>query len=294
MKKHINLLLFSLMIIANLAIFPNVVLSQEEQFVDKLFGKRFIFTPKEREFFVKFSETASQTEIEDIIRQADCLLKVNELHGKYHKVCTFQTGNTFENVKSQLLQNPLVTGIMPVFVDQEGYERYVVPDLFTVQFNENITERRITEILKEWGSPIAYDHWTPGFYTLKLTEGLNVFEAVRNNMEWQEVKFLEPVYYCLHNELLADTYLNQQWHTNNTGQETGYISGNDINAFNAWDITSGDSDIIIVIVDSGIDTTHNDLAGNILDRNGEDWYFVTAYHGDPPAPKNNSVTFCKK
>ncbi|NIA30649.1 MAG: S8 family serine peptidase [Actinobacteria bacterium] len=222
---------------------------------------------------MKFSETASQIEMENIIRQADCSLKDYELNGEYYKVCILRTGRSFEDVKNQLLRNPLVTGLMPVFVDQEGYDRYVVPDLFTVQFNENIAEKRITEILNVWGSKIVYDHWTPGFYTISLPEGLDVFEAVRKYMEWQEVKFVEPVYYCLQNEELSDTYFNLQWHTNNTGQETGYVIGHDINVLRAWDITEGDPDVILAILDSGIDLTHPDLAANIASRGNDDWFF---------------------
>lgn len=72
MKKHLTILLTGLMIIANLTLFSRTVLSQQEQFVNnKLFGKYFIFTPKEKEFFVKFSITASQTEIENTFKQVE-------------------------------------------------------------------------------------------------------------------------------------------------------------------------------------------------------------------------------
>jgi len=49
--------------------------------------------------------------------------------------------------------------------------------------------------------------------------------------------------------------------------------GNDIKAFPAWDMTYGNADIILVIIDTGIDQTHPDLEGNILPRGTEDWDF---------------------
>ncbi len=105
-----------------------------------------------------------------------------------------------------------------------------------------------------------------------LPQGMTIFEAVRKFIEQPEVKFAEPAYYGF-NDLLSDTYLNQQWHLKNTGQDSGYTIGNDIEAFPAWDITFGDPDVILVIIDTGIDLTHPDLAGNILPRNNEDWGF---------------------
>jgi subtilisin family serine protease len=53
-----------------------------------------------------------------------------------------------------------------------------------------------------------------------------------------------------------------QWGLHNTGQ-TGGISDVDIDALEGWDIETGDSEIIIAIIDSGIDYTHPDLIENI-------------------------------
>ncbi len=63
-----------------------------------------------------------------------------------------------------------------------------------------------------------------------------------------------------------DPRYNRQWHLQNDGsgvQGSGTI-GADIDAEMAWTITTGSTDINIVIVDSGIDTLHPELEGKLL------------------------------
>ena len=55
-----------------------------------------------------------------------------------------------------------------------------------------------------------------------------------------------------------DPYLKKQWHYNNYGQ-TGGTVGADINLFNAWNTTHGTPNVVIAIMDQGVDYKHEDL-----------------------------------
>ncbi len=65
-----------------------------------------------------------------------------------------------------------------------------------------------------------------------------------------------------------DQFFSQQWALENTGQ-TGGTPDSDIDAAEAWDIETGNPDVIIAIVDSGIDLTHPDLIDNIWTNEDE-------------------------
>jgi subtilisin family serine protease len=60
-----------------------------------------------------------------------------------------------------------------------------------------------------------------------------------------------------------DEYFPMQWHLHNTGQSGG-TPGADINAPEAWEITTGDPNIVIAVIDEGVDTHHPDLVNNIV------------------------------
>lgn len=60
-----------------------------------------------------------------------------------------------------------------------------------------------------------------------------------------------------------DPMLPLQWHYFNDGSEPNTIAGSDINLLEAWKVTTGDPDVVVAIIDGGIDYDHPDLAGNM-------------------------------
>ena len=107
-----------------------------------------------------------------------------------------------------------------------------------------------------------------------------VFSAVKalNKIDWIEWADLNVAFQpkpCGQSEFHApqvsqitgmipnDEYLPMQWHLHNTGQ-FGYTPDADINALEAWEITTGDPNIVIAIVDDGVDPNHPDLVNNLV------------------------------
>jgi subtilisin family serine protease len=68
-----------------------------------------------------------------------------------------------------------------------------------------------------------------------------------------------------------DPRFAEQWHYHNTGQQGG-TPGADIRLPAAWDIEKGHSEVIVAVIDGGIDYNHQDLADNMWDGIG--WNFV--------------------
>ncbi|MBW6515925.1 MAG: S8 family serine peptidase [Candidatus Cloacimonetes bacterium] len=64
-----------------------------------------------------------------------------------------------------------------------------------------------------------------------------------------------------------DPQFSNQWHYHNTGQAGG-TPGADISLVDAWDIEKGDPNVVVAIIDDGIQINHPDLAANIWDGVG--------------------------
>lgn len=107
-----------------------------------------------------------------------------------------------------------------------------------------------------------------------------------------------------------DTYLPNMWHYHNAGEEanglSGALEGADIGLFEAWKTETGSSNVIVAVMDGGIQYDHPDLAANMwvneAELNGQDgadddnngytddiygWNFVTARN--VPGPGNDSI-----
>lgn len=86
----------------------------------------------------------------------------------------------------------------------------------------------------------------------------------RSAMSLPGIEYAEPVYVPVRNDQMNDPYYQAQWHFNNTGRYD-FKSGIDIRLEDAWMTYGryGKDNVIVAVVDSGIDYLHEDLAGNM-------------------------------
>lgn len=80
------------------------------------------------------------------------------------------------------------------------------------------------------------------------------------------VQLVEPNYIYRAEAVPNDPLLGKLWGLQNTGQSDGKtngIAGIDIDAVRAWDVTQGSSDVVVAVIDTGIDYTHPDIKDNM-------------------------------
>ena len=152
--------------------------------------------------------------------------------------------------------------------------------------------------------PLAVRH--PGWHATSLGNGffsLVTPGATRHVvLDWaahtKAVARLEPDLAIRTASWPNDPLLSSQWNLQNSGQYAGTV-GNDIHAAQAWSVTTGSRNVVVAVIDSGIDITHPDLAANIWtnpnevvgstvdgDHNG----YVGDIHGWNFVDNNNQVT----
>jgi len=110
-----------------------------------------------------------------------------------------------------------------------------------------------------------------GVNLLRIDSGLEVSKAIDVLRADPSVEYVEPNY-LLHSYDLTpnDPSLNEQWNFINTGQ-TGGTADCDIDAEVAWSLTTGNSQFVAGVIDTGVDYNHEDLHANMWKNTLEDW-----------------------
>jgi len=101
-----------------------------------------------------------------------------------------------------------------------------------------------------------------GLQLVRLPSGVNLKQAIRTYRHNPAVLYAEPNYVV---HLLGspnDPKFLQMWGLQNTGQNGGVV-GADIHATQAWNLTTGSSSVVVALLDTGIDYSHQDLAANV-------------------------------
>jgi subtilisin family serine protease len=98
---------------------------------------------------------------------------------------------------------------------------------------------------------------------VKLPSDISMNDAIRLYEADPSVEYVEPNYIFSVNELIPnDPFFYEQWNLHNFRQ-TGGKQAADIDAVNAWSISTDSNDYVVAVIDSGIEYTHEDLASNI-------------------------------
>jgi subtilisin family serine protease len=107
-----------------------------------------------------------------------------------------------------------------------------------------------------------------GLQLIKLPKYRSVREALESYLQDSQIEYAEPNYIVRAATTPNDTYFNSLWGLHNTGQ-TGGTNDADIDAPEAWNLTTGSSNVVIAVIDSGVAYNHPDLQSNIWSNPGE-------------------------
>lgn len=124
-------------------------------------------------------------------------------------------------------------------------------------------------------------------YVLNVIDSNSLFNVANSIYESKMVDWCHPNFYVPITNYTNDPLWAQQYYLRNTGQFGG-IAGIDINVEGAWNITRGNANIRIAVIDEGVED-HEDLAGRVLNGftprnvNGNGRPIITGAHGEATA-----------
>ncbi|MBK7366526.1 MAG: S8 family serine peptidase [Candidatus Eisenbacteria bacterium] len=98
--------------------------------------------------------------------------------------------------------------------------------------------------------------------------GMTTEQAIAALSADPAVEYAQPNHIFHVDVVPNDPSFGSLWAMKNTGQG-GAFAGDDIDATLAWNLTTGDPEMKIGVIDSGVDWTHPDLAANIWTNPGE-------------------------
>lgn len=143
-------------------------------------------------------------------------------------------------------------------------------DGILVKFKAGVSQSRMNRVFRNAGSRQNRNfssHLVKGLRRADLGRGRSMSSTLRRLRSDRNVEYAEPNYILTAYVVPNDAQFSSLWGLDNSGQ-TGGVADADIDAPEAWNLQVG-SDVIIAVVDSGVDYNHPDLVGNIWSNRAE-------------------------
>ncbi len=100
-------------------------------------------------------------------------------------------------------------------------------------------------------------------YVLTLASSSDLQDALSAFSADPAIEYAEPDLIGYGAGMPDDERFDQQWNLHNTGQSGGEPDA-DVDAPEAWDLSTGITSTVLAIIDTGVDLDHPDLAGKII------------------------------
>lgn len=142
-----------------------------------------------------------------------------------------------------------------------------VQDELLIKFRSGISRAEISSLMNAVGAKMIHRYKLAPVHLVSLPEGTT--QQAKNWLSGRDlVEYVELNRFRYIDAVPNDPLAPSMWGLDNTGQ-TGGTPDADIDAPEAWDITTGDSSLVVAVIDSGSDLTHEDLAPNLWTNPGE-------------------------
>jgi len=145
---------------------------------------------------------------------------------------------------------------------------YEVGELL-VRFNSGFSDAERSAAIESLGGEILQRYDSIDAVQVKIDEpAVRIVTDVTRFIANPVISYAEPNYHVSPLTIPNDTNFTSLWGLNNTGQTGGTVDA-DIDAVEAWTDFTGTTKSIVAVIDSGIQYTHPDLAGNMWFNPGE-------------------------
>ena len=139
-----------------------------------------------------------------------------------------------------------------------------------VRFNSGFSDAEKAVAIESLGGEILQRYDSINAVQVKVDQPADkIVTDVKRFIANPVISYAEPNYYAFPVSTTPnDPNFNSLWGQHNTGQTGGTVDA-DIDAVEAWTDFTGTTKSIVAVIDSGIEYTHPDLAGNMWSNPGE-------------------------
>jgi len=139
---------------------------------------------------------------------------------------------------------------------------YFDEDEVLIKFKPEAARMMWESLLQDNGMTIEKSFKHTGIHVIKLPSSMSVEKAIGILIMDPTVEYVEPNFIVSIFDVPNDPRFNELWGLHNTGQ-TGGKADADIDAPEAWDIHTGSGNVVVGVIDTGVDYTHQDLVDNM-------------------------------